>query len=190
MQLLTLIVSLFLMSAKSFTNVGKKVFSLLHLRSVLSRRQSTTNDLLTNIKVVGDLIRELKKEKSEKHLIDTHVSKLLTLKEQYQMAVRSDLIDLEITSTSIVSEEEEEYEEHTAASQPSPQYAPRPSVARPSLDDVERISYGQAAKKRGTGSRGVPHRLNAAERKEWDLAKKRKYLMLRGTGWRKERGDR
>jgi hypothetical protein len=33
----------------------------------------------------------------------------------------------------------------------------------------ERISKGQAAKKRGTGSRGVPHRLNEAERKEWDL---------------------
>ena len=58
---------------------------------------------------------------------------------------------------------------------------------RPSLDDVERISRGQAAKKRGVGSRGVPHRLNQAERKEWDLAKQRKYLMLRGTGWRKER---
>lgn len=61
--------------------------------------------------------------------------------------------------------------------------------ARPSLDDVERISRGQAAKKRGVGSRAVPHRLNEAERKEWDLAKQRRYLMLRGTGWRKERGD-
>lgn len=60
---------------------------------------------------------------------------------------------------------------------------------RPSLDDVERISKGQAAKKRGTGSRGVPHRLNEAERKEWDLAKKRRFLLLRGSGWRKERGD-
>eukprot|EP00638_Chattonella_subsalsa_P016048 CAMPEP_0117829412 /NCGR_PEP_ID=MMETSP0949-20121206/7850_1 /TAXON_ID=44440 /ORGANISM="Chattonella subsalsa, Strain CCMP2191" /LENGTH=219 /DNA_ID=CAMNT_0005670157 /DNA_START=188 /DNA_END=848 /DNA_ORIENTATION=+ len=60
---------------------------------------------------------------------------------------------------------------------------------RPSLDDVERISKGQAAKKRGTGSRAVPHRLNAAERKEWDLAKKRGYLQLRGTGYRRERGD-
>lgn len=63
------------------------------------------------------------------------------------------------------------------------------SDVRPSLDDVERISKGQAAKKRGTGSRGVPHRLNEAERKEWDLAKKRRFLLLRGSGWRKERGD-
>lgn len=59
---------------------------------------------------------------------------------------------------------------------------------RPTLDDVERISRGQAAKRRGTGSRAVPHRLNAAERVEWELAKKRKFLLLRGTGWRKERG--
>lgn len=40
---------------------------------------------------------------------------------------------------------------------------------RPTLDDVERISRGQAAKRRGTGSRGVAHRLNEAERVEWDL---------------------
>lgn len=60
---------------------------------------------------------------------------------------------------------------------------------RPTLDDIERISKGQAAKRRGTGSRAVPHRLNSAERKEWDLAKKRRFLLLRGTGWRKERGD-
>jgi hypothetical protein len=60
---------------------------------------------------------------------------------------------------------------------------------RPTLDDVERISKGQAAKRRGTGSRSVPHRLNALERKEWDLAKVRRFLMLRGTGYRKERGD-
>lgn len=60
---------------------------------------------------------------------------------------------------------------------------------RPALDDIERISYGKAAKRRGTGSRGVPHRLNEAERKEWDLAKKRRFLTLRGSGWRRERGD-
>jgi len=60
---------------------------------------------------------------------------------------------------------------------------------RPSLDDVERISKGLAAKKRGTGSRAVPHRLNAEERIEWEIAKKKKYLVLSGSGWRKERGD-
>jgi len=61
--------------------------------------------------------------------------------------------------------------------------------SRPSLDDIERISKGLAATKRGVGSRMVPHRLNNAERIEWDLAKSRKFLQLRGTGWRKERGD-
>lgn len=62
-------------------------------------------------------------------------------------------------------------------------------VIRPSLDDVEKISFGQAAKKRGTGSRAVPHRLNADERVEWDYAKKKRFVVLRGSGWRKERGD-
>ena len=61
--------------------------------------------------------------------------------------------------------------------------------ARPSLDDVERISKGQAARKRGVGSRAVPHRLNEEERIEWNNAKSRQYLMLRGSGWRRERGD-
>lgn len=62
-------------------------------------------------------------------------------------------------------------------------------IVRPSIDDVERISKGLAAKKRGTGSRAVPHRLNAAERIEWDLAKSRRFVILRGTGYRKERAD-
>ncbi|CAN0161968.1 unnamed protein product, partial [Scytosiphon promiscuus] len=60
-------------------------------------------------------------------------------------------------------------------------------AGRPSLDDVERLSRGQAAKKRGTGSRGVCHRLNESERKAYDLAKKQGYVVLRGTGYRKER---
>ncbi len=60
---------------------------------------------------------------------------------------------------------------------------------RPVLDDIERLSRGEAAKRRGTGSRQVPHRLNSMERKEWELAKVRRFLMLRGTGYRRERGD-
>ena len=67
--------------------------------------------------------------------------------------------------------------------------AAKKSSVRPSLDDIDRISRGQAAKKRGTGSRAVPHRLNEKERVEFDLAKKRKFVCLRGTGWRAERGD-
>lgn len=31
---------------------------------------------------------------------------------------------------------------------------------RPTADDVDRISWGRPAKKKMTGSRGVPHRLN------------------------------
>jgi len=64
----------------------------------------------------------------------------------------------------------------------------RTKVFRPFLDDVERLSYGQGAKKqRGTGSRFVCHRLNRDERKLYDLAKQAGYLTVRGTGYRKER---
>ena len=63
------------------------------------------------------------------------------------------------------------------------------STVRPTIDDIDKISRGQAAKKRGTGSRAVPHRLNEKERVEFDLAKKRRFVSLRGTGWRAERGD-
>lgn len=59
--------------------------------------------------------------------------------------------------------------------------------SRPSLDDVERISQGNAAKARGTGSRRIPHRLNAEERQQYEIAKQKGFLTLRGTGYRKER---
>ncbi len=48
---------------------------------------------------------------------------------------------------------------------------------------------GQRASKRGVGSRGVPHRLNEMERKAFNIAKKKGYVSLRGTGWRSQRGD-
>lgn len=60
-------------------------------------------------------------------------------------------------------------------------------VFRPHIDDVERLSYGKAATKRGTGSRHTCHRLNAEERKLWELAKHNGYLTIRGTGYRRER---
>lgn len=58
---------------------------------------------------------------------------------------------------------------------------------RPTLDDVERISWGKPAKKKGTGSRGVPHRLNDDERKSYDIARRKGFLEVAGSGWRKER---
>eukprot|EP00548_Thalassiothrix_antarctica_P009919 CAMPEP_0194163040 /NCGR_PEP_ID=MMETSP0152-20130528/79822_1 /TAXON_ID=1049557 /ORGANISM="Thalassiothrix antarctica, Strain L6-D1" /LENGTH=190 /DNA_ID=CAMNT_0038872989 /DNA_START=172 /DNA_END=744 /DNA_ORIENTATION=+ len=61
-------------------------------------------------------------------------------------------------------------------------------VFRPNLDDVENLSYGRAAKKkRGTGSRHVCHRLNAQERKLYELSKRAGFLTIKGTGYRKER---
>ncbi|KAI3431359.1 hypothetical protein D9Q98_004416 [Chlorella vulgaris] len=46
---------------------------------------------------------------------------------------------------------------------------------------------GDAARHRGTGSRAVPHRLNAEERKQYDLAKAKGVLTLAGSGYRRER---
>jgi len=61
-------------------------------------------------------------------------------------------------------------------------------VFRPKLDDVERLSHGKGAKKqRGTGSRHVCHRLHKDERKAYELAKLARYLVVRGTGYRRER---
>ena len=48
---------------------------------------------------------------------------------------------------------------------------------RPDLSDVERLTRGEAAKRRGTGSRDVPHRLNADERVSWELAKVRTFAL-------------
>eukprot|EP00798_Chlamydomonas_sp_ICE-L_P032562 gene32562-12480_t len=58
---------------------------------------------------------------------------------------------------------------------------------RPNIDDVERISFGQKSKTRGTGSRRIPHRLNQEERSIWERAKKKNFLAVRGTAYRKER---
>jgi len=54
---------------------------------------------------------------------------------------------------------------------------------------VERISWGKPAKKKGTGSRGVPHRLNEEERLLFDQARKRGFLEVTGSGWRSQRSD-
>jgi hypothetical protein len=44
---------------------------------------------------------------------------------------------------------------------------------RPSMDDVDRVSKGGAAKRRGTGSFHIPHRLNSDERPVYEAAKKK-----------------
>ena len=44
-------------------------------------------------------------------------------------------------------------------------------TSRPSLDDVDRLSRGEAAARRGTGSRAVPHRLNAEEMRQFAVSK-------------------
>ncbi|KAF8071014.1 hypothetical protein HT031_001095 [Scenedesmus sp. PABB004] len=58
---------------------------------------------------------------------------------------------------------------------------------RPEPDDVDRLSRGDGAKRRGTGNFNIPHRLNADERPVYEAAKKKGFLAVRGTGYRKAR---
>jgi hypothetical protein len=61
------------------------------------------------------------------------------------------------------------------------------NLRRISRDDVDRLSRGQPSKKKGFGSRNVPHRLNDQERSEMDRASKKGYLALAGSGNRRTR---
>jgi len=67
-------------------------------------------------------------------------------------------------------------------------YETRQKCWRPTIQDVENISWGKPAKKKGTGSRGVPHRLNEEERLLFDQARRRGFLEIIGSGWRAQRG--
>lgn len=60
---------------------------------------------------------------------------------------------------------------------------------RPTVNDVERISWGKPAKQKGTGSRGMPHRLNEEERLLFDQARRKGFLEVIGSGWRSQRRD-
>ena len=68
---------------------------------------------------------------------------------------------------------------------------PRFDCWRPTINDVERISWGKPASKQGkrTGSRGVPHRLNTDERLLFDQARRKGFLEVTGSGWRSQRRD-
>mmetsp|Transcript_32916 Transcript_32916/g.104226 ORF Transcript_32916/g.104226 Transcript_32916/m.104226 type:complete len:230 (-) Transcript_32916:26-715(-) len=67
--------------------------------------------------------------------------------------------------------------------------ASRKDCWRPTVDDVDRISWGKPAKKKGTGSRGVPHRLNEDERQLYDIARRKGFLEVGGSGWRSQRRE-
>lgn len=62
-------------------------------------------------------------------------------------------------------------------------------IWRPTVNDVERISWGKPAKKKGTGSRGVPHRLNEEERRLFEQARRKGFLEVAGSGWRSQRRE-
>ena len=63
------------------------------------------------------------------------------------------------------------------------------SCWRPTMSDVILISWGKPARQKGTGSRGVPHRLNSEERAVFDRSRLRGYLEVLGSGWRSTRRD-
>ena len=71
----------------------------------------------------------------------------------------------------------------------TPFWRARQDCWRPDVRDVERISWGQPAKKRGTGSRGIPHRLNDDERQSFDRARRDGYLQVIGSAYRSQRRD-
>jgi hypothetical protein len=56
-----------------------------------------------------------------------------------------------------------------------------------SQDDVERFSRVQPCKKKGYGSRNVPHRLNKEERAEPERAARKSFATFAGTGNRRTR---
>ena len=75
-----------------------------------------------------------------------------------------------------------------APTTPPPLFTPSPApAARPTRDDVTRIAAGRPAKARGTGSRAVPHRLDAGERGAWEGAHRAGFLALHGSGSRRAR---
>jgi hypothetical protein len=65
---------------------------------------------------------------------------------------------------------------------------PRPHLRAANVTGpARRISWGKPAKKKMTGSRGVPHRLNDEERMLYDMAHRKGFLEVGGSGWRKQR---
>lgn len=62
-----------------------------------------------------------------------------------------------------------------------------PLDGRPDPRDVLRLSRGEKALRRGTGSRDVAHRLNAEEAKQFEVAQRRRFVVLKGDGYRRER---
>ena len=162
--------------------------SSFHSTSLFSVESESLEKISAEIKEAGDKVRELKAAKVDKAVLDVYLSHLLNLKDKRIAMTASPLSDKTEDKVEDESSPQNEEEDMQTLIIKSSRKSRDLSI-RPTLDDVERISKGQAAKRRGTGSRQVPHRLNESERKEWDLAKQRKYLLLRGSGWRKERGD-
>ena len=78
---------------------------------------------------------------------------------------------------------------HAESTVPEFAWRAREGCWRPDVRDVEKISWGQPARKKRTGSRGTPHRLNEEERRAFDQARRNGYLQVVGSAWRAQRRD-
>lgn len=77
----------------------------------------------------------------------------------------------------------------TVQQPPTFSWSARTKGWRPTKSDVIAISWGKPAKQKGTGSRGVPHRLNTEERFAFDQARSKGFLECFGSGYRSTRRD-
>lgn len=93
------------------------------------------------------------------------------------------------TASSLAAAASSSTEEEIADASSSFVWRAREDCWRPDVSDVERISWGKPAKKKRTGSRGVPHRLNEDERRAFDQARKQGFLQVTGSSWRAQRSD-
>ena len=125
------------------------------------------DELSLEINNLGETIREMKGQMKksnstisdkDKMILETKIASLLEMKDRYSDMQKA----IEESHVAVA----QNVDDGMTTNGPKNVDTSNLSI-RPSLDDVERISKGQAAKRRGTGSRAVPHRLNEMERKEW-----------------------
>ena len=153
--------------------VGRHAYKYKHVCAATTAEPSHSeqmdmDNLASEIKSLGDTIRNMKKQMKDsngsdidvdKSILEANIASLLEMKGRYA------------SMNEVVNASLNEAIENNEGMKIIPRELKRVDISklsiRPSLDDVERISKGQAAKRRGTGSRAVPHRLNEMERKEW-----------------------
>ena len=114
-----------------------------------------------------------------------YCSAFVTSSAQFNNNIKQRVIMLSRTTISSTSSTIQQQDTTTSSSF----WNARQDCWRPDVRDVEKISFGMPAKKKRTGSRGIPHRLNEDERRSFDQARRKGFLEVAGSAWRKERSD-